>query len=76
MSNDKYIHSEVENKIYSYWEKNQLFKPKENSKKFSIVIPPKRVLHPAEAEKESLSKNKVPPPSISQSPSMELEVWS
>ena len=30
MSNDKYIHSEVEDKIYSYWEKNDLFKPKEN----------------------------------------------
>ncbi len=43
MSNDKYIHSEVENKIYSYWEKNELFKPKENSKKFSIVIPPPNV---------------------------------
>jgi len=39
MSNDKYIHSDVEDKIYSYWEKNELFKPKENSKKFSIVIP-------------------------------------
>ncbi len=26
MSNDKYIHSEVEDKIYSYWEKNKLFK--------------------------------------------------
>ena len=25
MSNDKYIHSEVENKIYAYWEKNNLF---------------------------------------------------
>ena len=27
MSNDKYIHSDVEDKIYSYWEKNNLFKP-------------------------------------------------
>ena len=27
MSNDKYTHSDVENKIYSYWEKNNLFKP-------------------------------------------------
>ena len=43
MSSDKYIHSDVENKIYSYWEKNGLFKPKENSKKFSIVIPPPNV---------------------------------
>ena len=24
---DKYIHSNVEDKIYSYWEKNKLFKP-------------------------------------------------
>ena len=43
MSNDKYIHSEVENKIYSYWEKNNLFKPTKNKKKFSIVIPPPNV---------------------------------
>ncbi len=43
MSSDKYIHSEVEDKIYSYWEKNELFKPKKNSKKFSIVIPPPNV---------------------------------
>ena len=43
MSEDKYIHSEVEDKIYSYWEKNNLFKPKLNKKKFSIVIPPPNV---------------------------------
>ena len=43
MSFDKYEHINVENKIYDYWEKNQLFKPKENSKKFSIVIPPPNV---------------------------------
>ena len=43
MSNDKYIHSDVEDKIYSYWEKNNLFKPKKNKKKFSIVIPPPNV---------------------------------
>ena len=43
MSSDKYIHSDVEDKIYAYWEKNNLFKPKENSKKFSIVIPPPNV---------------------------------
>ena len=43
MSSDKYIHSEVENRIYSYWEKNNLFKPKKNNKKFSIVIPPPNV---------------------------------
>ena len=28
MSLDKYIHSDVEDKIYTYWEKNSLFKPK------------------------------------------------
>ena len=43
MSNDKYIHSDVEDKIYSYWEKNNLFKPTTNKKKFSIVIPPPNV---------------------------------
>jgi len=43
MSNDKYIHSEVEDKIYSYWEKNNLFKPTINKKKFSVVIPPPNV---------------------------------
>jgi len=43
MSSDKYIHTEVENKIYSYWEKNNLFKPKQNKKTFSIVIPPPNV---------------------------------
>ena len=30
MDSDKYLHSNVENKIYSYWEKNNLFKPKKN----------------------------------------------
>ncbi len=43
MSSDKYIHSEVEDNIYEYWEKNELFKPKKNKKKFSIVIPPPNV---------------------------------
>ena len=43
MSVDKYIHSEVEDKIYSYWQKNNLFKPKQNKKKFSIVIPPPNI---------------------------------
>ena len=37
MNTDKYIHSEVEDKIYSYWERNNLFKPYPNKKKFSIV---------------------------------------
>ena len=43
MSNDKYIHTDVEDKIYSYWEKNNLFKPTKNNKKFSVVIPPPNV---------------------------------
>ncbi len=43
MESDKYIHSQVEDKIYSYWEKNNLFKPTKNKKKFSIVIPPPNV---------------------------------
>ncbi len=43
MISDKYIHSKVEDKIYAYWEKNKLFKPQKNSKKFSIVIPPPNV---------------------------------
>ncbi len=43
MSLDKYIHSDVEDLIYSYWEKNNLFKPKKSKKKFSIVIPPPNV---------------------------------
>jgi valyl-tRNA synthetase len=43
MSSDKYIHLDVEDKIYSYWEKNELFKPRSNSKKFSVVIPPPNV---------------------------------
>jgi len=43
MISDKYNHSEVENRIYLYWEKNNLFKPKKNRKKFSIVIPPPNV---------------------------------
>jgi len=43
MDSNKYIHLEVEDNIYSYWEKNELFKPKKNSKKFSIVIPPPNV---------------------------------
>ena len=43
MSSDKYNHSEVESRIYLYWEKNKLFQPKKNKKKFSIVIPPPNV---------------------------------
>ena len=43
MSYDKYIHTDVEDKIYSYWEKNNLFKPIKNKKQFSVVIPPPNV---------------------------------
>ena len=43
MNSDKYIHENVENKIYSYWEEKNLFKPKSNKKQFSIVIPPPNV---------------------------------
>ena len=43
MSTDKYNHTQIEDNIYSYWEKNNLFKPKKNKKKFSIVIPPPNV---------------------------------
>ncbi len=43
MSFSKYNHKSVENKIYSFWEKNKLFKPRKNKKTFSIVIPPPNV---------------------------------
>ena len=43
MNTDKYNHTQIEDNIYSYWEKNNLFKPKKNKKKFSIVIPPPNV---------------------------------
>ena len=43
MSSDKYNHNEVEDRIYKYWIKNHLFKPRKNKKKFSIVIPPPNV---------------------------------
>ena len=42
-NNDKYIHQDVEKRIYSYWEKNKLFLPRKNKKSFSIVIPPPNV---------------------------------
>ena len=44
MSSDKYIHSDVENRIYSYQGKNGYFlNLKKITKKFSIVIPPPNV---------------------------------
>ena len=57
MSFDKYNHKKVETKIYSYWEKNNLFKPKKNKRAFSIVIPPPNVtgsLHMGHALNNSL----------------------
>ena len=57
MSLGKYNHKKVESKIYSYWEKNKLFKPKKNKKSFSIVIPPPNVtgsLHMGHALNNSL----------------------
>ncbi len=57
MSFDKYNHKKVEKKIYSYWEKNNLFKPKKNKYTFSIVIPPPNVtgsLHMGHALNNSL----------------------
>jgi len=53
----KYNHKKVESRIYSYWEKNKLFKPKKNKKTFSMVIPPPNVtgsLHMGHALNNSL----------------------
>ncbi len=53
----KYNHKKVEKRIYSYWEKNKLFKPKKNKKTFSVVIPPPNVtgsLHMGHALNNSL----------------------
>ena len=32
MDNSKYDHTKAEDRIYDYWEKNELFKPKNNKK--------------------------------------------
>jgi valyl-tRNA synthetase len=55
----KYNHTTQEKKIYDFWEKNNLFKPKSNKSKktFSIVIPPPNVtgkLHMGHALNNSL----------------------
>jgi len=55
----KYNHSIQEKKIYNFWEKNSLFKPKEKKSKktFSIVIPPPNItgkLHMGHALNNSL----------------------
>jgi len=57
MALGKYNHKKVESRIYSYWEKNKLFKPKKNKKTFSMVIPPPNVtgsLHMGHALNNSL----------------------
>ena len=58
MENSNYNHTNIENEIYNYWEKNNFFKPKKNKKKhFSIVIPPPNVtgsLHMGHALNNSL----------------------
>ena len=58
MQNSNYNHTNIENEIYEYWEKNKFFKPKKNNKKhFSIVIPPPNVtgsLHMGHALNNSL----------------------
>ena len=58
MENSNYNHTNIENEIYNYWEKNKFFKPKKNKKKhFSIVIPPPNVtgsLHMGHALNNSL----------------------
>ena len=43
MNNEKYNHTKVEDKIYTYWINNNLFAPKKNLKSYSIIIPPPNV---------------------------------
>jgi valyl-tRNA synthetase len=43
MNNNHYNHKLSEDNIYKYWEKNKLFKPRSNLKKYSVVIPPPNV---------------------------------
>lgn len=55
----KYNHTTTEKKIYDFWEKNDLFKPrtKKSKKTFSIVIPPPNItgrLHMGHALNNSL----------------------
>ena len=56
MSSDKYNHTEVENRIYSYWEKNKLFQPRKNITSFKkyqstrkdwLILAPRAGLEPA-----------------------------
>jgi len=57
MENSNYNHTNIEEEIYNYWEKNNFFKPKKNKKHFSIVIPPPNVtgsLHMGHALNNSL----------------------
>ena len=43
MSSDKYVHLDIENKIYSYWEKNELFKPRKNYTRDNCISTPNKV---------------------------------
>ena len=36
MNIDKYNHAQIEDNIYSYWEKNNLFKPKKIRRNFQL----------------------------------------
>ena len=36
MSSEKYIHTKVENKIYSYWEKNNFLNQKKTRKNIQL----------------------------------------
>ena len=56
MSNDKYIHADVEDKIYSYWEKNNLFKPKSNKVKKQFVTKAKTKLSVSTKNKAKKAK--------------------
>ena len=38
MDNSKYDHLKAEDNIYNYWEKNDLFKPKHNTKKYTASV--------------------------------------
>ena len=40
MDNSKYNHSVSEDKVYKYWEKNKLFKPKKNKRNFRLLFHP------------------------------------
>ena len=43
MMNKQYKPKDIEQQIYSKWEENNCFSPKESASKFSIVLPPPNV---------------------------------